>query len=283
MQYWFTEYEANKSFSYSYLIEDIVYRGKSDFQTVDIVRTPLFGRMMVIDGCVMLVESDEFVYHELIAHIPVCMHQGEPGNVLVIGGGDGGTLRELTKYNCIDRVTLCEIDELVIEASKQHLPFVASGFDDDRVNVQICDGIRYLRDQPEDSFDLVIIDSTDPVGPGEVLFSSDFYQSAARVLKPNGLMVAQTESPWMDRNMLGTIKANIEAGFKYTYPYVAPVPSYPRGFWSWTLASQERLDIPTQCNWKRFHQVNSGLEYLNEKTMTAVFALPNFYLKKLGR
>lgn len=281
MKLWFQE-EDDSGLRFSYKVTDVLFRGKSEFQAVDVIDTVTYGRMLLIDGLVMITESDEFVYHELIAHVPA-LHHPDPKHVVVIGGGDGGTVRELLKHPGIEKITLCEIDALVLEAAKKYFPGVASGLDDPRVEVMVGDGVEFMKKHSPKSLDLVVIDSTDPIGPGEGLFSGEFYRSVAAALKDDGLMVCQSESPWFDEKMLRRIQRNVASGFRYRAPYVSGVPTYPRGLWSWTMASQNPID-PAKYDRARLDRLLSegeGLKCLNHALMTGAFALPTYFIKKI--
>jgi spermidine synthase len=277
MDLWFTE-EDDQSLRYGYKIKKTLFEGQSEFQSVVVLDTEAYGKMLVIDGFVMITDTDEFVYHEMISHIPTCLHK-DPKKVVVIGGGDGGTVRELLKHPSIEEIVLCEIDSMVVEQSRKWFPQVACGLDDPRVSLRIGDGIAYMAEQ-EDSVDIAIIDSTDPIGPGEGLFSTAFYKSVSRALKPGGLMVAQSESPWYDPPILQRIYKNISGGFPHIRPYLGSVPTYPRGLWTWTLASMSPID-PASFDKMRFSSISSGLNYLTEDGFTGAFALPPFYRRKL--
>jgi spermidine synthase len=276
---WFTEKNEDK-IGFSVRTENILFRGKSQFQTVDVIETTAFGNMLLLDGLVMTTDQDEFVYHEMIAHVPVCHHPA-PKRVVVIGGGDGGTVRELLKHSCIEEVVLCEIDEMVITASKKFFPNIAGKLDDPRVKVFVGDGVEYMRQHAPATLDIVIVDSTDPIGPGEGLFSRDFYRSVAKSLKPDGVMVAQSESPWYDKSIMGRIQENVSAGFKNLRFYTGSIPTYPRGFWSWVIAAQKDI-VPANFNRERLAAVK-GLKYINDEMIVAAFALPNFFKEKVER
>lgn len=278
MNLWYTE-ENQEMIRYGYKTKAVLFNEKSEYQVVEVIETEAYGKMMLLDGLVMITDVDEFVYHEMISHIPVCLH-GNPKRVVVIGGGDGGTVRELLKHDCIEHITLCEIDDVVIKAARECFPDVSSGFDDKRVTVKVGDGIAYMKDHSAGELDLVIVDSTDPIGPGEGLFSKEFYRSVAKSLKKDGLMAAQSESPWYDKSILQRIKNNVAAGFSDIHNYMGAVPTYPRGFWSWTIAGNRPI-VPAEYNRARFAKVKAGLQYLNDDMMTGVFALPNFYKNKL--
>ncbi len=280
MQMWFQE-EIDPNQRFSYKVKDILFRGKSDFQTVDVIETEAYGRMLLIDGLVMITDRDEFVYHEMIAHIPALNHK-KPERVVVIGGGDGGTVRELLKHPSVKEVVLCEIDGLVVDASKKYFPEVAGCLDDARVKVNIGDGLAYMKNHAPGVLDLVIVDSTDPVGPGEGLFTKEFYSSVSKALKPDGMMACQSESPWYPKEILQRIYNNVSGGFNFIKPYVGSVPTYPTGTWSWTLASNQEL-LPANYDKGRFKSIDEkGLSYLSEGMMEGAFAIPNFHAKKLG-
>ncbi len=276
---WFTEYSDGRTVSLGLRFKSILHQEKSEFQMLEIFDTVEFGRMMALDGLVMLTEHDEFVYHEMISHVPMAVH-GSPRRVLVIGGGDGGTVTELVKYPGIEQITLCEIDGAVVQSAKTYFPRVAAGLGDPRVKVLIADGIEFVKSTPAGSYDLVLIDSSDPVGPGIGLFNRDFYQQVARILAKGGVMCAQTESPWLDAKMLRSIQENLRANFNFVSPYVAPIPTYPRGFWSWTVAAQERIR-PSSLDFSAGLR-SADLQYLTPALLQTSFTLPNFFKKKIG-
>jgi spermidine synthase len=274
---WFTE-EDGPNLRISYKIEALLHRSRSSFQSIEVIESTVYGKILILDGFVMLSESDEFVYHEMIAHIPLCLHD-RPERVLVIGGGDGGTVREVLKHPSVTQVTLCEIDGKVIEVCQEFFPQLTSGFADKRCEVIVGDGIRYIQEQAQ-SFDVIIIDSTDPVGPGIGLFTGDFYKSVSRALKPCGIMVAQSESPWYKGEVLRNIFENIKVAFPHVRPYLGSIPTYSRGLWSWTLASQAPIDS-REISVARIERIE-GLKYLTKEIAKASFALPPFYTKKIG-
>ena len=280
MGLWFSEIE-NDMISYGYKFNDVLFNDRSEYQSVKVIETEAVGRMMLLDDLIMVTDFDEFVYHEVISHIPVCLHK-KPEKVVVIGGGDGGTVRELLKHQCIKEIVLCEIDEMVVEASKKFFPDLGRFLNDERVTVRIGDGVAYMQEHAAGELDLVIVDSTDPIGPGEGLFCKDFYRSVSAALKSDGMMVCQSESVWHRPEMLHRIHNNVSAGFDFRKSYIAGIPTYPRGTWSWTVGSKNPI-IPEEYDRERFNQVKADLKYLNDQTMLSVFALPNFYLDKLSR
>ena len=274
---WFVEKE-NKELTFGYALTKKLYTGMSEYQKIDVFETKAYGRMLAIDDVVMLTDTDEFVYHEMISHVPVCYHH-QPESVLVIGGGDGGTVRELIKYQEIKEIVLCEIDQLVIDVSKKFFPKLASSLSHPKVDVKVADGIKYIS-QCVNKFDIIIVDSTDPIGPGEVLFTSEFYKSVRRALKPRGHMVLQSESPWYSKDILSKIYSNVAQAFPVLKPYVGSVPTYPRGLWSWTMASVQEESFE-QCYSNRFKSIQDSLNYLTCCRLKNIFDIPPFYKKKL--
>ena len=193
MDFWFSE-KHTKDVKLSIRIDKQVYSGKSDLQRIDVFDTPAFGRMLVLDGYLMLTEKDEFIYHEMMVHTPMAVHP-HVKDVLVIGAGDGGVVRELARYPEIERIDLAEIDEAVIDVAKRYLPFTACKLDDPRLHIYIQDGVKFVR-RKKDAYDLIVVDSTDPFGPGEGLFSREYYGSCYNALRGVGIMVNQHESPF---------------------------------------------------------------------------------------
>jgi spermidine synthase len=210
---------------------------KTEFQDLAIIDTEQFGRMLVLDGMVQTTVADEFVYHEMITHVPLNTHP-DPQKVLVIGGGDGGTIREVIKHPKVRKAVLVEIDRRVVELSKEYLPEISCGLNDPRVEVIIDDGIKHVADNP-DTYDIILVDSTEPVGPAVQLFSADFYRSIFRALKADGLFVAQTESPFYNDDLIRQVYRSIAGIFPVTRLYLASVPTYPSGLWSFTMGSKK--------------------------------------------
>ena len=193
MELWFTEKHTD-NVNFSIKVDRQLYSSQSEFQRIDIFDSLEFGRLLTLDGYVMLTEKDEFMYHEMIVHVPMCVHP-DARRILVIGGGDGGTVRELTRYPTVEHIDLVEIDEEVVTACKKYLPQTASQLDDPRVHAYYEDGLKFIRHH-EDEYDVILVDSTDPFGPGEGLFTREFYGNCFRALKADGIMVNQHESPF---------------------------------------------------------------------------------------
>ena len=278
MSLWYTEEEAGRV-RVGFAVNETLYKTQSEFQSIEVVDTVAYGRLLLLDGMVMITDRDEFVYHEMISHVPVCLHK-DPRSAIVIGGGDGGTVRELLKHKSIERIVLCEIDGTVVETCRRFFPEVASGLDDPRVTVQIGDGVEFIKTVRNEA-DIVLVDSTDPVRHGEGLFSPTFYRDVATALAPDGIMVAQSESPWLPGEFIGRIFRNIGSAFTNIYPYVGSVPTYPRGFWSWTLASAKSIDT-SAFDAGRFQDVAPTLKYLTAAGIPAAFAVPKFFSEKIA-
>lgn len=270
---WFYESDG-AGLRYGYAISEELYHRRSEFQDIRVVDSISYGKILIIDDVVMLTERDEFVYHEIMAHIPVGFHKS-PKRVLIVGGGDGGSIRELAKHSQIEEIVLCEIDKDVVEVSKKFFPSVASNFADPRLSVEIADGVAYIS-RCKGAFDLVLVDSTDPVGPGEVLFTEKFYGLVADSLRPGGIMVAQTESPWGDRELIKKIAGNIEAVFARVERTVAPIPTYPRGLWSFTFASDDPSAF-SKFHHTRFADLWAGMSYLSSDMLPSLFTVPAFF------
>lgn len=279
MNLWFNE-EDSDGLRFSYQVKDVLCTEKTPFQKISVIDTVAYGRTLLLDDLVMCTEKDEFVYHEMIAHIPSLFCQNLK-NVLVIGGGDGGTVRELCKHTEIESITLCEIDARVIEVSKDFFPNISCGYKDPRVKILVGDGVKYVAEHAAQAFDLIIVDSTDPIGPGEGLFTKEFYGNVSRLLTSGGAMVCQSESPWFERSLLQRISNHLRSGFDHLHPYIASIPTYPRGLWSFTLATHQERH-PLTIDWGRLEAVGT-LRYLNPAVAAAAFALPNFYLEKVGK
>lgn len=275
MDLWVSEIHASQA-GMTFKVTDTLYHAQSDFQVVDIVETIPFGRMLLLDGRVMTTERDEFVYHEMIVHVPILSMPKAAERVLVIGGGDGGTVREVLRHPSVKEVVLCEIDGLVIDSCRQHLPTIAGQLGDPRVNIQVRDGVAYMAEQPDERFDVILIDSTDPIGPGEGLFTREFYRNVRRVLSPQGVMACQSESPIAETEEMTRTLGKLADVFPSTHSYIGSIPTYPSGLWSWTLCSKEGFGPFEHFNADRARELAQGCQYYNEDIHRAAFALPNF-------
>ncbi|MGA1845777.1 polyamine aminopropyltransferase [Deferribacter abyssi] len=272
MELWFTEkYENNTAFSIK--IKKTLYSGKSPYQKIDILESEDLGRILLLDDFIMLTEAHEFAYHEMIAHVPLYAHPN-PENVLIIGGGDGGTAREVVKHDIVKKCVMCEIDGMVVEKSKEFLPTVASAFDNPKLNLMIDDGVKFIKDN-KDSFDVIIIDSTDPIGPAEGLFKQEFYRHVFKCLKDDGIMVAQAENPYYYTNIQKDMFNNLKAVFPIVAMYLSFIPFYPSGMWAFAFASKKYRfnDNPRISDIKNMEK---SFKYFNKDIFYGCFALPNF-------
>ena len=238
MDFWFSE-KQTKNVKLSIRVDRQLYSGHSDFQRIDVFESPEFGRFLTLDGYMMLTEKDEFIYHEMITHIPMAVHP-HVEKVLVIGAGDGGVIRELVRYPEIQRIDLVEIDEMVVEVCKKYLPKTACRLDDERVEIHYEDGLKFIR-RCKEEYDLIIVDSTDPFGPGEGLFTREFYGNCYKALKEDGIMVNQHESPFYEEDALACQRAhrNITESLPISRVYQAHIPTYPSGHWLFGFASKK--------------------------------------------
>ncbi|MEM0158042.1 MAG: polyamine aminopropyltransferase [Thermoplasmataceae archaeon] len=265
---WFSErYSDNLQLSFRVL--DQLMSVRTDYQRIDVFQTYDFGKLLAIDGTVQLTEKDEFVYHEMITRIPFYCSSRKPRAALIIGGGDGGVAGELLKLG-LDNIVNVEIDKQVVEVSKKHFPHLSSSFNDPRVRLIIGDGVKYMQDN-RGKFDLIIIDSTDPVGPAEGLFLEDFYRSAKNMLEKDGIIVTQSGSPFYQPKALQMAVNGLSRVFKNVQTYTAFIPTYPSGFWSFTMASDTKMS-PENAG-----RVTPG-RYFNEQILKGSFSLPQFTL-----
>ena len=211
-----------------------LYSAKSAFQDITLVETEDFGRVLLLDGVIQTTERDEFIYHEMLVHVPLCAH-AEPKNVLVVGGGDGGCVREALRHETVARVTLVEIDQMVVDCCREFLPSIAGKLDDPRVEVRIEDGVKFIEGR-EKAFDVILVDSTDPVAMASPLTKTSFFRAAKRALAPGGLYAAQTQGPVFEGHRMRRITRRIRRVFPGASTYLANVPTYPGGIWSFALA-----------------------------------------------
>lgn len=237
MDLWFTEYYT-KNARFSIKVDKHIVSVESEYQRIDVFDSYLFGRVLVLDGYLMLTEKDEFIYHEMMTHIPMAVNP-KIRDVLVIGAGDGGVVRELTKYDSIERIDMAEIDKMVVDICKEYLPLTACKLDDERVKIYYEDGLKFVRSK-ENAYDLIIVDSTDPFGPGEDLFTKEFYGNCYKALKDSGILVNQHESPYYPNDALAAKRTHqrINSVFPVAKVYQAHIPTYPSGHWLFGFASK---------------------------------------------
>ncbi|MCI1274006.1 MAG: polyamine aminopropyltransferase [Clostridiaceae bacterium] len=260
--------------------KEVLFSKQSPFQKVEVIDTDsTLGKILTLDDLMMVTEGDEFHYHEMIAHIPM-MHHKAPKSVLIIGGGDGGTIREVLKHKTVERVVLCEIDGLVIEASKKFFPTVACELDNPKVEILVQDAIEYIKNK-KDEFDIVLIDSTDPMGPGEGLFTEEFYTNVKNSLKKGGIMAAQSESPFANPEEIRKMYVLLKKVFPITATYTSNMPTYPGGYWAWAFCSEDVKPLSYFAE-DRYEDIKKSCKMYNREYHNARFALPEYLKKALG-
>ena len=268
---WFTEIHPEHR-GLTFRVREVLASRSSEYQHIQVLETEDAGKMLVIDGTVMLSTRDEFVYHEMLAHVPMFSHP-EPRRVLIVGGGDGGTAREVLRHDSVEVVDLVDIDPAVFDVCREHLPETSSSFDDPRLRLIAADGARFV-EEAGDPYDVVLVDSTDPVGPGIVLFQTPFYRAVERALAPGGLVACQSESPFLDPGIIRDMHLALREVFGVVHLYLAPVPVYPSGQWTFTVAGrtgEAQPDAP-----RREAPASWGLRWYDPGIHRASFALPPF-------
>lgn len=278
MELWFTE-KHSESVHFSIKIKEQLFHQKSSYQMIDIFDTFEFGRILSLDGDLMITEKDEFIYHDMIVHVPMAVNTTIK-NVLVIGGGDGGTVRELLRYDSIEHVDMVEIDQEVVEASIQYLPFTASELLNERVTLHYEDGVSFVAGL-ENVYDLIIVDSTDPFGPGEGLFSKGFYENCFTALTDEGILINQHESPYYENDAKEMVKSHrrITNTFPVAKVYQFHMPTYPSGHWLFGFASK-KYD-PEMIDAEKWNNLKIDTMYYNTKLHIGAFSLPNYVIKML--
>lgn len=273
-QLWLTE-DERENLKISYRIKKIIFEEQSPFQDIMIADSYDFGKMLVLDGVVQTTSIDGYIYNEMISHIPLCIHP-DPKKVLIIGGGDCGVAREVCRYQQVEQVEMVEIDERVVHASKTFLPEVSDYLADERVHYYYEDGVHFVRERAGE-YDVIIVDSSDPVGPATALFEKEFYENIATALKDDGLMVCQSQSPIFHQATMKQSYERISDIFPAAMLYTAVVPTYPGGLWSFTIGSKkyQRLN-PEICPTKE-------TRYVNKSILSACFSLPQFLQQELER
>ena len=271
---WFDETDA-EDLIIRFAIDGVVARQRTDFQDLVIFDSPRFGRALALDGIVQLTEADEFVYHEMIAHVPLLAH-GEARRILVIGGGDGGTVREVLKHG-VDRVVMVELDRQVVEACREHLPSVNAGaFEDPRLEMRFEDGVAYVA-RCEERFDVVVVDSTDPLpGPGEVLFSEAFYADCKRILAPGGVLISQFGMPFLYPDAVRDARRRLADRFADATLYILAVPVFAGGYmaFGWASDSHALRELPVESLASRLALSGIETRFYTPAFHRAAFELP---------
>ena len=280
MELWFSEPHTPND-KLSIRVDKQLFSGQSEFQRIDVFESKEFGRFLTLDGYMMLTEKDEFIYHEMITHVPMAVHPCVK-KVLVIGAGDGGVIRELSRYQTVEHIDMVEIDELVVEVCRRYLPQTACRLEDPRVHIFYEDGLKFVRSK-EDEYDLIIVDSTDPFGPGEGLFTKEFYGSCFKALKEDGIMVNQHESPFYQADAVACKRAHkrIVESFPISRVYQAHIPTYPSGHWLFGFASKKYHPVH-DLNGVAWKLKEIHTRYYTPKLHEGAFCLPA-YVEELLR
>lgn len=269
MELWFTE-KQTPVFGITAKIRETLVTEKTEYQDLAMLDTEEFGRMLVLDGMVMTTIKDEFVYHEMVAH-PALFTHPNPKRVLVVGGGDGGVIREVIKHPEVEQAVLVEIDGKVIEYSKKYLPEIAGGLDNPRVDVQVADGYMHIIES-KNQYDVIMVDSTEPVGPAAPLFERGFYQGIYEALKDDGIFVAQTDNPWFKADLIQKVNKDVKEIFPIVRVYGANIPTYPSGLWTFTMGS--KVYDPLQVDETKIPELDT--KYYTPRLHKAAFVLPKF-------
>ncbi len=274
MELWYTEQHTD-NVRFSIRVEEHLYTGQSEFQRIDVFRAKEFGTFLTLDGLMMVAEKDEFIYHDMIVHVAMATNR-HIKNILVIGAGDGGTIRELTRYSGVENIDMVEIDKLVVEVCREFLPQTACKLDDPRVKIYFEDGLRFVRFK-ENTYDLIIVDSTDPFGPGEGLFTKEFYGNCYKALKDDGILVNQHESPYYPSYAKAMQRAHkrMREFFPVCRVYQAHIPTYPSGHWLFGFASK-KFDPLKDLDTQAWNDLGIKTKYYNTDIHCGCFALPSY-------
>lgn len=276
---WFSEINEEGGIAFSLQVSEKLHEEQTPYQKIEIYETKKFGTLMVIDGFIMLSDRDNFLYHEMMSH-PVLYTHANPENVLIIGGGDCGTLREVLRHKTVKQAWQVEIDERVTRLAEEYFPELCSANNDSRAKLLFEDGIKWVENAPSQSLDIIIIDSTDPIGPAEGLFSAPFYKQCHRALKPSGILVQQSESPLIHMRILKEMyQAMDQSGFADVKTLSFPQTVYPSGWWSATMACKDKAiaGFREQDALKKPFET----QYYNTQIHRACFAMPEFFVRQI--
>ncbi len=280
MELWYTEQHTD-NVRFSIKVDKPLYTGQSEFQRIDVFNSKEFGNFFTLDGLMMVTEKDEFIYHDMIVHVPMATNP-KIKKALVIGAGDGGTVRELTRYSTIEHIDMVEIDKMVVDVCREYLPQTACKLDEPRAQLHFEDGLKFVRTK-ENAYDLIIVDSTDPFGPGEGLFTREFYGNCFKALKEDGILVNQHESPYYAEYAKSMQRAHkrIQEFFPVCRVYQAHIPTYPSGHWLFGFASK-KYDPLTDIDEKAWNSLGLKTKYYNTELHKGCFALPNYVQELLA-
>lgn len=279
MEYWFSEHHT-EDVKFSVRVDKHLYSNENDLGRVDIFDSIEYGRILAVDGYIIFTERDEFIYDEMLAHVPMAVHK-DARKILVFGAGDGGVIDELVKYKSIERIDLVEINDGVVEACRQFFPDVAASLDDPRVNLYTDNALRFIR-HIENEYDIIIVDSAGFYGPGESLLTREFYGSCYKALKEDGIMVNQHQSPFYDEDRIETQKAHkrILSNFPISKVYQAHIPSYPSGYWLFGFASKKYHPVD-DLDAARWNRLGIYTDYYTTNLHVGCFALPAYVERAL--
>ena len=273
-QQYFTEFNNASGLAFSLEINKKLHEEQTAYQKIELFETKHFGNLMVIDGFIMLSTRDNFLYHEMMSH-PALFSHPSPKHVVIVGGGDCGTLQQVSKHQCVEKISQIEIDKRVTDLSETYFPELCTANQDSRVSFEFCDAIEWMNQVRENSVDIIIVDSTDPIGPAEGLFQKEFYQNCLSALTRDGLLIQQSESPILHWESI-THPMRIEmksAGFNQTNTLFFPQPVYPSGWWSATIAAKNNIHLVRD---KDARQLAFNTNYYNYDIHLAAFATPGF-------
>ncbi|KAF5772258.1 putative spermidine synthase [Helianthus annuus] len=273
--------------AHSLAVEKILFKEKSEYQEVLVFESTTYGKVLVLDGILQLSEKDECAYQEMIAHLPLCSIKS-PKNVLVVGGGDGGVLREISRHSSVELIDICEIDKMVIDVSKKFFPELAVGFEDSRVHLHVGDAVEFIRNVPEGKYDAIIVDSSDPVGPAQELVEQPFFEMLARALRPGGVLCNMAESMWLHTHLIQDMISVCQKIFKGSVHYAwTSVPTYPSGVIGFILCSTEGPPVDFRNPVNPIEKLEGALDhqrelkFYNSQMHKAAFALPPFVRKEV--
>lgn len=280
MEYWYSD-KHTKDVQLSMKVKRQIVSHESEYQQIDILETYEYGRVLVLDGELMITEKDEFIYHEMMAHVSMAVHP-HVKDVLVIGAGDGGTIRELCKYDTIERIDMVEVDQDLVEVCKEYFPKTACKLEDKRVHLFYEEELRYVRSHHAE-YDLIIVDCADPFGPAEGLFTREFYGNCFKAMREDGILINQHESPFYSAHSQSVQRAHkhITAVFPMSTVYQCHIPSYPSGHWLFGFASKV-YDPIRDLREKEWNQLGIQTRYYNTDLHKGCFYLPNYVKELLG-
>ncbi|CAN8252740.1 unnamed protein product [Cochlearia groenlandica] len=273
--------------AHSLKVDKVLFKDKSDYQEVLVFESAAYGKVLVLDGIVQLTDKDEFAYQEMIAHLPLCSVPS-PKNVLVVGGGDGGVLRDIARHSSVEVIDICEIDKMVIDVSKKFFPELAVGFEDPRVQLHIGDAVEFLLKSPKGKYDAIIVDSSDPVGPAQALVEKPFFETLARALKPGGVLCNMAESMWLHTHLIEDMISICRQTFKSVHYAWSSVPTYPSGAIGFVLCSTDGPDVDFKNPINPIEKLDGAMthktemKFYNSEMHRAAFALPTFLRREVA-